>query len=222
MPNFFKKHYIDDELFYEPKIFNKKVALSCSLFPFTRQKLQLLAVIDVIDEKEIKKWLKKYATIVSGAERVGQKLEVLKSLTKKENITPETLKNYSGWGGLRDAVYNPDVYKELKNHLSDDEIDSIKRTLSSAYYTPELLVKFMWTALMRMGFKYGNILEPAVGTGIFFDHIPTRIRQASSIDAVEIDKITCNILVNKHPDINLTCSGFETVYFGKKRYDLII
>jgi len=80
----------------------------------------------------------------------------------------------------------------------------------------------MWTALLRMGFRYGNILEPAVGTGIFFDHIPLRIRQASSIDAVEIDRITCNILVNKHPDINLTCSGFETVYFGKKKYDLII
>ena len=72
------------------------------------------------------------------------------------------------------------------------------------------------------GVKYGNILEPAVGTGIFFDHIPTRIRQASSIDAVEIDKITCNILVNKHPDIHLTCAGFEKVHYGKKRYDLII
>ena len=100
--------------------------------------------------------------------RVEQNIEVLKSLTKKENITPETLKNYSGWGGLRDAVYNPDIYKELKSHLSEDEIDSIKRTLSSAYYTPELLVKFMWTALLRMGFRYGNILEPAVGTGHIF------------------------------------------------------
>ena len=42
--------------------------------------------------------------------RVEQNIEVLKSLAKKENITPETLKNYSGWGGLRDAVYNPDIY----------------------------------------------------------------------------------------------------------------
>ena len=169
MPDFFKKHYINDILFYEPKIFNEKVALSCRLFPFTRQKLQLLAVMDVIvGEEEIKKRLKKYAAIVSGAERAGQNLEVLKSLTKKETITPETLKNYSGWGGLKDAISNPDIYKELKSQLSDDEIDSIKRTLSSAYYTPELLVKFMWTALLRMGFRYGNILEPAVGTGAYF------------------------------------------------------
>ncbi len=90
--------------------------------------------------------------------RVEQNIEVLKTPAKKENVTPETLKNYSGWGGLRDAVYNPDIYKELKSHLSEDEIDSIKRTLSSAYYTPELLVKFMWTVLLRMGFRYGNIL----------------------------------------------------------------
>ncbi len=223
MPDFFKKHYINDILFYEPKIFNEKVALSCRLFPFTKQKLQLLAVMDIIvGEEEIKKRLKKYAAIVSGAERAEQNLEVLKSLTKKENITPETLKNYSGWGGLKDAISNPDIYKELKSQLSDDEIDSIKRTLSSAYYTPELLVKFMWTALLRMGFRYGNILEPAVGTGIFFDHMPPIIRQWSDLDAVEIDRITCNILVNKHPDVHLTCSGFEKVHYGKKRYDLII
>jgi hypothetical protein len=52
MLNFFKEHYINDILFYEPKIFNEKVALSCRLFPFTRQKLQLLAVMDVIVGKE--------------------------------------------------------------------------------------------------------------------------------------------------------------------------
>ena len=80
----------------------------------------------------------------------------------------------------------------------------------------------MWTALLRMGFRYGNILEPAVGTGIFFDHMPPIIRQWSDLDAVEIDRITCNILVNKHPDVHLTCSGFEKVHYGKKRYDLII
>ena len=108
MPNFFKKHYINDILFYEPKIFNEKVALSCRLFPFTRQKLQLLAVMDIIvGEEEIKKRLKKYAAIVSGAERAGQNLEVLKSLTKKENITPDTLKNYSGWAGLRMQYLTP-------------------------------------------------------------------------------------------------------------------
>jgi hypothetical protein len=126
----------------------------CDVYENIEYNLLLLAVMDIIvGEEEIKKRLKKYAAIVSGAERAGQNLEVLKSLTKKENITPETLKNYSGWGGLKDAISNPDIYKELKSQLSDDEIDSIKRTLSSAYYTPELLVKFMWTALLRMGFS---------------------------------------------------------------------
>jgi hypothetical protein len=89
--------------------------------------------------------------------RVEQNIEVLKTLAKKENVTPETLKNYSGWGGLRDAVYNPDIYKELKSHLSEDEIDSIKRTLSSAYYTPCILIlslvnnyKILGTASRRL------------------------------------------------------------------------
>jgi len=73
-----------------------------------------------------------------------------------------------------------------------------------------------------MGFRKGDILEPAVGTGIFLDHMPLKIRQVSNIDAIEIDRVTCNILVNKHSEINLICSGFETAYFGKKKYDLII
>ncbi len=66
------------------------------------------------------------------------------------------------------------------------------------------MVKFIWTALLRMGFRKGDILEPAVGTGIFLDHMPLKIKQASNIEAIEIDRITCNILVNKYSQINLS------------------
>jgi len=80
----------------------------------------------------------------------------------------------------------------------------------------------MWTALGRIGFRKGDILEPAVGTGIFLDHMPEKVKQVSNIEVIEIDKVTCNILINKHPEVNLICSGFENIYFGKKKYDLII
>lgn len=75
MPNFFKKHYINDILFYEPKIFNEKVALSCRLFPFTRQKLQLLAVMDIIvGEEEIKKRLKNMPLLFPEQKEQGRTL----------------------------------------------------------------------------------------------------------------------------------------------------
>ena len=158
-------------------------------------------------------------------ERIKKNLEVLAALANnggKSEISRDILNQYSGWGGLREAVFTPSIYRELKLYLNDEEISSIKRTLGSAYYTPELLVKFIWTALLRMGFRKGDILEPAIGTGIFLDHMPPKLKHSSNIDAIEIDRVTCNILVNKHPEINLICSGFETVYLGKKKYDLIV
>jgi type I restriction-modification system DNA methylase subunit len=158
-------------------------------------------------------------------ERIKKNIEVLAALANNSNkseVSQELLNQYSGWGGLKEAIYNPSVYTELKRYLNEEEINSVRKTLGSAYYTPELLVKFMWTALERMGFRKGEILEPAVGTGIFLDHMPEKVKQVSNIEAIEIDKVTCNILVNKHPEVNLICSGFENIYFGKKKYDLII
>ena len=158
-------------------------------------------------------------------ERIKRNLEVLAALAdngNKSRINRDILSQYTGWGGLREAIFTPSVYRQLKLYLTDDEISSIKKTLTSAYYTPELLVKFIWTTLLRMGFRKGEVLEPAIGTGIFLDNMPLKIRRASNVDAIEIDRVTCNILVNKHPEINLICSGFETAYFGKKKYDLII
>ena len=144
-------------------------------------------------------------------ERIKKNIEVLAALANNSNkseVSQELLNQYSGWGGLKEAIYNPSVYTELKRYLNEEEINSVRKTLGSAYYTPELLVKFMWTALERMGFRKGEILEPAVGTGIFLDHMPEKVKQVSNIEAIEIDKVTCNILINKHPEVNLICPSF--------------
>ena len=50
MQNFFIKHNIDELISYEPKILDKKIALACRLFPFSKGELELLTVIDEISE----------------------------------------------------------------------------------------------------------------------------------------------------------------------------
>ena len=55
-------------------------------------------------------------------ERVDNNLQVLKLIANKNsNISTEEkraiLNKYTGWGGLRDAIYTPSVYKELKKYL---------------------------------------------------------------------------------------------------------
>ena len=101
-------------------------------------------------------------------ERVEKNLKALKLLQENDvNISDSEkkriLNDYSGWGGLRSAIYTPSVYKQLKCYLSDDEISQIKKTTRSAYYTPELLVQFIWSVLDITGFTGGGILEPAAG-----------------------------------------------------------
>lgn len=169
-------------------------------------------------------------------DRVENNLRVLKLLSNNdssinEQQKREILNTYSGWGGLREAIFTPSIYRQLKCYLTDDEISSVKKTVKSAYYTPELLVRFMWTALMRMGFNGlqsdgngngCNILEPSAGSGIFFNHIPQIIAQNSNIDAIELDNASCKLFNKLHSGINIINTGFENFCCNDNRYDLII
>jgi type I restriction-modification system DNA methylase subunit len=152
--------------------------------------------------------------------RYEQNLAVL-SQFKSGKFDPEVLKNYSGWGGLKEAIYTPAIYGKLRRILSDDEIKSIKKTLSNAYYTPKEMVQFIYSFLEKLGFKGGDILEPAVGNGVFIEHMPESIRKVSKISAVEIDTVTANIFKKLYSDIDLFNGGFET-FQPSQKYDLII
>jgi len=167
-------------------------------------------------------------------DRIEQNLKVLELLSNNNPAisaeqTRTILNTYSGWGGLRDAVFTPSVYRRLKSYLTDDEISSVKKTVNSAYYTPDLLVKFIWAALVRMGFKglridgsRSNILEPAAGTGIFFNHMPQIIAKTANIDAIELDNSSCKLFSKLHSNINIINTGFENFCCNDNRYDLII
>lgn len=146
-------------------------------------------------------------------------IEVLKSL--KTNPQAELLKRYSGWGGLRKEIYTPVIYKQLLKVLTREEIASLKQTLTSAYYTPAEIVIFMYQWLMERGFIGGEILEPAIGNGVFVEHMPKEIKQNSIITAVELDQVTSKITKSLYPEVKLNTCGFEE-YNTFEKYDLII
>ena len=168
--------------------------------------------------------------------RIEKNLKVLKLLSNNDSAISEEqkreiLNTYSGWGGLRAAIFTPSVYRQLKYYLSDDEISSVKKTVNSAYYTPDLLVKFIWATLTRMGFKglradgsgkSCNILEPSAGSGIFFSHMPQIIAKNANIDAIELDNASCKLFSKLHGNINIINTGFENFCCNDNRYDLII
>lgn len=146
-------------------------------------------------------------------------IEVLKEL--KQGKISSKLKEYSGWGGLRESVFNPQIYRQLKSILSDSEIKNIKESAKSAYFTPKKMIQGIYAILENIGFEGGKILEPAAGHGAFIEYMPVNMRKASQITAIEIETFSVQILKALYPEISIKDKGFETHNF-KPEFDLVI
>ena len=143
------------------------------------------------------------------------------TLMKNNLASPEHLKQYSGWGGLGNSLSNPELYHNLRRLLTVEEMTSLKQTLTNAYYTPAHIVHFIYEWLGIYGFKGGDILEPAVGQGVFLEHMPQAIKDQSTITTVELDCLTSQIVTTLYPYTTHHTMGFER-YHPKQRFDLIL
>lgn len=152
--------------------------------------------------------------------RVENNLNAMRTL---QSNTPclNDLKGYSGWGGLREAIYTPSIYRKLKSVLSEAEIVSIKQTLKSAYFTPKALVQWMYQWIAATGFQPTQVLEPSAGHGIFFEAMPTAMRQSATLTAVEMDSVSGRVLQALYPQVALHVQPFET-FQPKPDFDLIV
>ncbi|MBA2710086.1 MAG: SAM-dependent DNA methyltransferase [Tatlockia sp.] len=152
-------------------------------------------------------------------QRVEHNLQALAEL-KSKNPNPEILKQYSGWGGLRNAIFTPDVYRVLKRHVSDEAISSIKKTITNAYYTPQELIRFIYDALALFKKPFSRVLEPSAGHGLFFELMPDTLNKAEHF-AVEMDLVSARMLRCLYPNVQLYHGGFET-YQPQIPFDLIV
>ncbi|MGH7972146.1 MAG: hypothetical protein ACREIC_25815, partial [Limisphaerales bacterium] len=125
-----------------------------------------------------------------------------------ENRTPTNeektvLVRYVGWGGLP-QVFSPATdwqaeNTELASLLSEDEFRAARATTLNAHYTSGPVVKGMYAALERLGFKQGRILEPASGIGHFIGYMPEPMLSHSTVTGVEIDPLTAQIAKALYP-----------------------
>ena len=125
-----------------------------------------------------------------------------------------SLSQYVGWGGLPDA-FDPDKgnwakeYAELKGLLSEDEYAAARGSVLNAHYTSPTVIRAIYDAVERMGFRSGNILEPSMGVGNFFGMLPDTM-QDSRLYGVELDSITGRIAQKLYPEASIKVAGFET------------
>ena len=137
----------------------------------------------------------------------------------------QVLSQYVGWGGLSDA-FDPSKdnwakeYAELKNLLSEDEYTAARSSTLNAHYTSPVVIRSIYEAVEKMGFKSGNILEPSMGVGNFFGMLPDTMAD-SRLYGVELDSITGRIAKKLYPQADITVAGFETTD-RQDFYDLAI
>ena len=137
----------------------------------------------------------------------------------------QVLSQYVGWGGLADA-FDPGKdswakeYVELKGLLSEDEYAAARSSTLNAYYTSPVVIRSIYDAVEKMGFKSGNILEPSMGVGNFFGMLPDTM-QDSRLYGVELDSITGRIAKKLYPEANIKVAGFETTD-RRDFYDLAV
>ena len=135
------------------------------------------------------------------------------------------LSQYVGWGGLADA-FDPGKdswakeYTELKGLLSEDEYAAARSSTLNAHYTSPTVIRSIYDAVERMGFRSGNILEPSMGVGNFFGMLPDTM-QGSRLYGVELDSITGRIAKKLYPQADITVAGFETTD-RRDFYDLAV
>ena len=137
----------------------------------------------------------------------------------------EVLSRYVGWGGLPDA-FDPDKtawtseYNELRELLSPGEYESARASTLNAHYTSPTVIKAMYEAVENMGFRTGNILEPACGVGNFFGLLPESMEH-SRLYGTELDSITGRIAKQLYPNADIQVAGFETTD-RRDFYDLAV
>ena len=165
-------------------------------------------------------------------QKYARNIEAIRTLFKLEQehrgATAEeqqVLSQYVGWGGLSDA-FDPSKdswakeYAELKELLSEDEYAAARSSVLNAHYTSPTVIRGIYDAVERMGFRSGNILEPSMGVGNFFGMLPDTM-QDSRLYGVELDSITGRIAKMLYPQADITVAGFETTD-RRDFYDLAV
>ena len=169
------------------------------------------------------------------AEKVQANLSAIKLVKALEadnrladSAEQKILSNYVGWGGLANDFFDSKINRfakerdELKSLVTKEEYRAMEMSSLTAYYTSPEIATAMWDKIVESGFKGGNILDPSMGTGIFFETMPEDIKKNSTLYGIELDTITGAIAKHLHQDATVLVQGFETVIFEGTPFDLVI
>lgn len=164
------------------------------------------------------------------------------------------LQRYSGFGGLK-AVLFPhgsiakwqelnaskedmklysqvqELHTLLQQHFTEGEykqvIDSVKNSILTAFYTPEIVPQTLFNVLKEKGIEPESMYEPSSGAGVFVTEAAKVFPELQNITAVEKDILSGRVLSRLAGSIPIPVSvqikGFENTSNDENgKYDLIV
>ncbi|WP_454858205.1 DEAD/DEAH box helicase family protein [Rhizobium binxianense] len=83
---------------------------------------------------------------------------------------------------------------DLEDAVSKQDYASLSRCTQYAHFTPEFIVRAIWSGLVRLGWRGGRILEPGIGSGLFPALMPEPLGHKAHVTGVELDPVTARIV----------------------------
>ena len=135
----------------------------------------------------------------------------------------QVLGRWSSWGAL------PQLFDEaktdwsreraqLKDLLSEVAYSEARRTTINAHYTDPAYVREIWSALERLGFQGGVVLEPGSGAGTFIGMAPS----GTQMTGIELDSTTASIARGLYPDADIRAESFADTRFPRGHFDATV
>ena len=109
----------------------------------------------------------------------------------------------------------------LEETVTPEEYAALERATQYAHYTPETIIRGLWRTAERLGFTGGRVLEPGMGTGLFFALLPEALRATSQLTGIEYDPVTARIARLVHPEAQVRCEDYTRSNLAG-RFDLAI
>ena len=104
--------------------------------------------------------------------------------------------------------------RKLAALVSPEEYAALQRATQYAHYTPESIVRALWRTARRLGFAGGRVLEPGMGTGLFFALLPRELRGTCRLTGIEYDPVTARIARFVHPEARVRCEDYTRSRLG--------
>ncbi|KJF65685.1 lactate dehydrogenase [Rhizobium nepotum] len=101
-----------------------------------------------------------------------------------------------------------DLGSSLESAVSEADYASLARCTQYAHFTPEFIIRAIWSGLQRMGWRGGRVLEPGIGTGLFPALMPQQYRDISYVTGIEVDPVTARIVKLLQPKARIIAGDF--------------